>query len=104
MAAYRKQEKIAEADFPSQPARASKIRGIRREFYDRRDTQLTGITYPSESDHLTRIKNGFLPVLPKEKQLGELHRYGRRKANDMLTFSLPNVVAYDPETDPGWPY
>jgi len=99
MPLYIKQEREAERDYPSQPARAAKIRSIRREARSR--LVALGITYtPSIQDFAFEPPEAILQGINRTM---DIIRHGRSRCREMINRPLPYVVAYDAETDAEWP-
>ena len=92
---------ITEADQTGQPARGAKCRGIRREAKER---MAACTNVPTLSELLDLISKGVRPRIHCFHVAIRTEKYGRSKCRDMIDSSLPVVVAYDPETDSGWPY
>jgi len=95
---------IQEAEATGDPVRATKCRGIRREARAHIVTNCPTDEIPTEAQ-LESIVSSFRPLrVGCFRRISAIEKYGRGECRDMINRSLPYVVAYDPETDPVWPY
>lgn len=95
---------IAEADATGQPARGTKCRGIRRQARIHIADTCPPAEIPTEAQILALLRS-FKPFrIGCIIRATAIEKYGRTQCRDMIDRSLPYVVAYDPDTDPVWPF
>lgn len=95
---YQRFLRQAENDYPNQPARAAKIRGIRREL----DTRLGAAAFEFSPEDAADFLGNYEQMI-KSLRRRSLFTHGRRRCRQMLNRPLSFVTAYDPETDAEWP-
>lgn len=93
---------INEADATGQPARGAKCRGIRRVARTKVDALYAGVSIDGVAI-VARVRAFGGVAIPRITRLVPLEQYGRKKCRLMINANLPVVVAYDPDTDTGWP-
>lgn len=95
---------IKEAEATGDPVRATKCRAIRREARERIVINCPVSELLSEAEILAIIASFKFLKIRCVIRASAIEKYGRLECRKMIDRPLPFVVAYDPDTDPVWPF